>query len=163
MKTPDAQPSHSNDVSLREHVTATINALDRHLTGELDGLRRETSQANDTAKESAKATAKEAEDRLTSHNGLIAQMQEQASHFASQESLDEFKKTSAETIEEFKKTNDTRLKSIEKFQYMITGALVFVGAVGLTTLVKVFSPTIPVVVDRPLITTERQVPMPAVP
>lgn len=145
MKTPDAPASHSDNVTLREHFTSTINALDRHLTGEIDGLRRETQQANETAKESAKATSKEAEDRLASHNGLIQQMREQASHFASQESLDEFKNTSEKSLSAFKDTNDTRLKSIEKFQYMISGALAFVAAVGIANLVKVWSPpTIPV-------------------
>ena len=125
---PASGSSAPTDVSLREHVTTKINALDRHLTHELAALRRETQLANETAKEAIRVAAHEAAERLKAHNGLIDKMEEQASHFATRES-----------VEDYKEASSSRFSRIEKFQYMLTGGILLLSFIGISNLVKVWT------------------------
>jgi hypothetical protein len=120
--------SAPTDVSLREHVTAKIDALDRHLTAEIAALRRETKAANEAAKDAIEVAKHEATERLASHNGLIEKMEEQATHFASRDSVDDYKETA-----------NQRFGRIEKFQYMLTGGILIVSFIGISNLVKVWT------------------------
>jgi hypothetical protein len=125
---PASGSSAATDVSLREHVSVKVAALDRHLTHEIASLRRETTEANRNAEKAITVAADEAAERLKAHNGLIDKMEEQATHFATRESLDDYKKA-----------NDDRFTRIEKFQYMLGGGLLVVGFIGATNLVKVWA------------------------
>lgn len=125
---PAVGSSAATDVSLREHVTGKIDALDRHLTHEIAALRRESQVANLTAERAVGVASQEAKDRLIAHNGLIEQMREQATHFATTEGLDAFKHEV-----------ERRLSRIENFQAMLTGGMLLTGTIGVATLVKIFS------------------------
>jgi ribosome-associated translation inhibitor RaiA len=118
----------SNEPTLREYVSLKVAALDRHITAEIAGLRRETTLANENAEKAIEVAAHEAADRLAAHNGLIEQMRAQASLFATRESVDDFK----ESI-------DRRLGKIERFQAMLTGGLILVSSIGVANLVKVWT------------------------
>jgi len=109
-------------------VTERIAALDRHLTAEIAALRRETEAANKAAGDAVAVAANEAQERLAAHNGLIEQMRQQASLFATRESFDDFKES-----------NDKRLKAIESWTARVTGGLVLVGFIGVANLVKIWT------------------------
>ena len=109
-------------------VTERIAALDRHLTAEIDGLRRETHAANVNAANAVGVAAEEAKERLAAHNGLIEQMRQQAQTFATRESFDDFRDA-----------NDKRLKRIETFQAMLTGGMLLLTFIGAANLVKVWT------------------------
>jgi hypothetical protein len=117
--------SAAPDVSV---VTERIAALDRHLTAEIQALRRETLASSKTAERAVEVAAQEATERLTAHNGLIEQMRQQAAQFATRESLDDFKEA-----------NNTRLSKIERFQAMLVGGILLLSAIGVANLVKVWS------------------------
>ena len=136
---PAAGSSAATDVSLREHVTFKIEALDRHLTGELAALRRETTLANNNAEKAIEVAAHEAADRLAAHNGLIEQMRQQAE--ANQRNQASAAATFAkqETFEEFKDANDSRLGRIERFQAMLSGGMILIGFIGVANLIKVWT------------------------
>ncbi len=120
--------SSATDVSLREYLGEKIAALDRHLTGSLDALRRETVLANENAEKAIVVAADESKERLKAHNGLIEQMQQQAAHFATRESLDDFKEA-----------NDKRIARLERFQAMLVGGMLLVSLVGVANLIKVWT------------------------
>lgn len=136
---PAAGSSAATDVSLREFVGAEIRALDRHLTSELTGLRREAKLANDNAEKAIKVAADEAQERLKAHNGLIEQMRQQAEHFASRESLEDFKKERHLVLDAFKDETDRRFGRIERFQAMLIGGMLLVSFVGVANLVKLWA------------------------
>lgn len=115
-------------MSLREHLDAAIAALDRHLTSEVESLRRETTLANENAAKAVAVAAREASDRLKAHNGLIEQMRQQAAEFATRESIDDYK----EAV-------DRRLGRIERFQAMLTGGMILISSIGIANLVKVWT------------------------
>lgn len=125
---PAAGSSAATDVSLREYVMARIDALDRHMTSEVEALRRETESARDHSDRAIEVAAHEASERLAAHNGLIEQMQKQGGTFATRESVDDFKET-----------NNTRVGKIERFQWMLTGGMLLAVFIGSAALVKVFS------------------------
>ena len=98
-------------------VLATqINALDRHLTAEIAALRRETLAAQGTAQEAVQVAAKEAEDRLTAHNGLIEQMRRQADTFATKEAVG----------------------MLQSWQARLTGGMIVLGIIGIANLAKLW-------------------------
>ena len=109
-------------------VTERIAALDRHLTAEIEALRRETGAAEKAASDAVQVAAHEAQERLTAHNGLIEQMRQQAAQFATRESF-----------EDFKEANDKRLGRIERFQAALTGGMILVSFIGIANLVKVWT------------------------
>jgi len=109
-------------------VTERIAALDRHLTAEIEALRRETGAAGKAASDAVQVAAHEAQERLTAHNGLIEQMRQQATQFATRESF-----------EDFKEANDKRLGRIERFQAALTGGMILVSFIGIANLVKVWT------------------------
>jgi hypothetical protein len=117
--------SAAPDVSV---VTERIAALDRHLTAEIQALRRESQNASQTAEKAVAVAAHEATERLTAHNGLIEQMRQQAAQFSTRESL-----------EDFKEANNLRLSKIERFQAMLVGGILLLSAIGVANLVKVWS------------------------
>ena len=120
--------SSATDVSLREHMTALVQALDRHITAELGALRRETEQANHAAERAIGVAADEAKERLLAHNGLIEQMRQQAQQFSSREALDNFKEES-----------DRRFGRLERFQAMLIGGMLLLSFLGIGTLVRVLT------------------------
>jgi len=95
---------------------------------ELDALRRETAAADATAQRAITVAADEAKERLASHNGLIEQMREQASHLATRESVDTFKETM-----------ERRLDQSERFQARLTGGMLLLSFVGVANLVKLWT------------------------
>lgn len=105
-----------------------VAALDRLVHAELDALRRETAAADATAQRAISVAADEAKERLASHNGLIEQMREQATHTATRESL-----------ELLRQEVERRFGSSERFQAKLTGALLLVSFVGIANLVKVWT------------------------
>jgi len=109
-------------------VTERVAALDRHLTSEIAALRRETEAAHNAANDAVQVAAHEAQERLTAHNGLIEQMRQQATHYATRESF-----------EDFKDSNDKRLGRIERFQAALTGGMILVSFIGIANLVKVWT------------------------
>jgi len=109
-------------------VTERVAALDRHLTSEISALRRETEAAHKAANDAVQVAAHEAQERLTAHNGLIEQMRQQATHYATRESF-----------EDFKDSNDKRLGRIERFQAALTGGMILVSFIGIANLVKVWT------------------------
>ena len=115
---PASGTSAATDVSLREYVAQSIAALDRHLTAEINSLRRETEAAN---KNSDKAI------EVAAHNGLIEQMQAQGGTFATRENVDVLKDTM-----------NQRLGRLEGFQAKMVGGLGVVALVGIANLVKVW-------------------------
>lgn len=136
---PAAGSSAATDVSLREYLGSRINALDRHITAELAALRRETAAANTAAERAIAVAADEAKERLHAHNGLIEQMRQQAQLFASRESLDAFKTERHHALNVFKEEADKRFGRVERFQAMMVGGLLLLSAIGVATLVKVFT------------------------
>jgi conjugal transfer/entry exclusion protein len=125
---PAAGSSAATDVSLREFVAQNINALDRHMVSELAALRRESETANLNAQRAIEVAALEAKERLIAHNGLIEQMREQATAFASRESVDDFKDVS-----------DKRFGRVERFQASLMGGLFLLSLIGIANLVKVWT------------------------
>ena len=101
----------SNDV-----LSAEITALDRHLTAEIAALRRETVAAQQAAENAVKVAAKEAEDRLAAHNGLIEQMRRQADTFATKEAVG----------------------ILQSWQARLTGGMIVLGIIGITNLAKLW-------------------------
>jgi hypothetical protein len=136
---PAAGSSAATDVSLREFVAVRIEALDRHMTAEIAALRRETDAANQAAARAISVAADEAKERLAAHNGLIEQMRQQATLFASRESLDSFKAERQIVLEAFKDETDKRFGRVERFQAMLIGGLLLVSFVGIANLVKVWT------------------------
>lgn len=125
---PASGTSSATDVSLREYVATRLDSLDRILTAELDALRRETRAANVNSERAIEVAAHEAAERLAAHNGLIDQMRQQASHYATRESVDDRR----EAI-------DGRLSRLEGFQAKMVGGLAVVGAIGIANLVKIWT------------------------
>lgn len=125
---PAAGTSSATDVSLREYLGERVTALDRHMTQEINSLRRESELANTNAEKAIKVAADEAKERLVAHNGLIEQMRAQATQFATREA-----------VEDFKDTNDKRLSRIERFQAMLTGGMILISFIGIANLVKVWT------------------------
>jgi hypothetical protein len=120
--------SSGTDVSLREFINASIDALDRHFTAEVRALRRETESARLSSDRAIEVAAHEAAERLASHNGLIEQMRQQASTFATREALDDYREA-----------NDRRTGRVERFQAMLLGGIALVSFVGVANLVKVWT------------------------
>lgn len=120
--------SSGTDVSLREYINASTNALDRHFTSEVQALRRETESARQASDRAIEVAAHEAAERLAAHNGLIEQMRQQANTFSTRESVDDYKEAA-----------DRRLARVERFQYMLTGGMLFAVFIGAASLVKVFT------------------------
>lgn len=81
-----------------------------------------------TAEKAVLVASGESKDRLTSHNGLIAQMEKLQATFATRDAL-----------ADLKEAMDRRLVAAERFQAKITGALILVGAIGVANLVKVWT------------------------
>jgi hypothetical protein len=142
--------STATDVSLREYVTNLIAGLDRHLTAEIETLRRETAVAHRNAEKAIDVAAREAAERLAAHNGLIDQMQAQQVTFAPRESLEDFKEsyrkaheelkdTFRQRLDDYKTAADQRFGRIERFQAMLIGGLVLVSFIGIANLVKVWA------------------------
>ena len=136
---PASGTSSATDVSLREFFGMRLDALDRHMTHELDALRREASVANQTAEKAIEVAAQEAKDRLQAHNGLIEQNRQReelnrqaqekaAGTFATRESVDGLEKHLAEKI-----------GRVEKFQFMLTGGILLLSFIGIANLVKVWT------------------------
>lgn len=136
---PAAGTSSATDVSLREHMTVLVQALDRHITAELGALRRETEQANHAAERAIGVAADEAKERLLAHNGLIEQMRQQAALFATRESLENFKAERHAVLDAFKDEADKRFGRIERFQAMLVGGMLLLSFVGIANLVKVWA------------------------
>jgi DNA-binding protein H-NS len=130
--TPRATPRGSPATDV---LAETVRALDRHLTHEIAALRRETTQANRNAERAIEVAAAEAKERLAAHNGLIQKMEDQAEHFATRGTLDDFKAA----FNERKDVTDGRFNRIEKFQYMLTGAILLLSFIGFANLVKVWA------------------------
>jgi hypothetical protein len=107
----DERRSVSNDV-----LVTQIAALDRHLTAEIGALRRETSAAQETAARAVAVAAKEAEDRLKAHNGLIEQMREQARAFATKDAVEQ----------------------VQNWQARLTGGLIVIAVIGIVNLAKLW-------------------------
>ena len=120
--------SSATDVSLREYVNAQFHSLDRFTTAEIAALRRETESARHASDRAIEVAAHEAAERLAAHNGLIEQMRQQASTFATRESSDNYRKA-----------NDNRIGRLEAFQGKMIGGLVVVAAIGVANLVKVWT------------------------
>lgn len=125
---PASGSSAATDVSLREYMASVVAALDRHLTAELHALRRETAEANRNSERAVEVAAAEATERLAAHNGLIAQMKDQSTSFATREA-----------VEAFAKTTDHRFARVERFQAMLTGGLLLLSTIGIANLVKVWA------------------------
>ena len=125
---PAAGTSAATDVSLREYASRDLWWLDRHVTAEIAALRRETESANRNAERAIEVAAHEATDRLTAHNGLIEQMQQQQATFAPRESL-----------EDYKDVSEKRFGRIERFQAMLVGGLILLSAIGVANLVKAWT------------------------
>ena len=106
-------------------------ALERHLTSELDALRREARAAAQNSDKAIEIAAHEAHERLTAHNGLIEQMRQQATHYSTREA-----------VEDFKEGTDKRLGRIERFQASLIGGFFLVSFIGVANLVKVWSGTV---------------------
>ncbi len=136
---PASGSSAATDVSLREYVGARLEALDRHITAEIAALRRETHAANSAAGEAIEVAKDEAKERLAAHNGLIEQMRQQATLFASRESLEDFKAERHNALDAFKQEADKRFGRLERFQYMMMGGLLLVSFIGIANLVKVWT------------------------
>lgn len=128
-------PDPGGSISLREFLSTNIEALEKHLTHEIAALRRETTQANTNAQQAIEVAADEAKERLKAHNGLLEKMETQAEQFATRESVSTFR----DAFEDRKNVTDERFGRLEKFQYMLTGAIFLVSLVGLANLVKVWS------------------------
>lgn len=124
---PAAGSSAATDVSLREYLMSQLEAFDRHISAELASLRREAMDADDNARRAVEVAAFEAKERLTAHNGLIGKMEDQAAHFATRES-----------VEDYKKAADMRFSRVERFQSMLTGAMLLISVIGIANLVKVW-------------------------
>jgi hypothetical protein len=133
-----AGSSAPTDVSLREFVAVQIAALDRYLGAEVHALRRETNLATNNAEKAIEVAAKEADERLKSHNGLIDQMREQAAAFASRESLENFKGERQRALETFKEDVDKRFGRVERFQAMLVGGMILISFIGIANLVKLW-------------------------
>ena len=125
---PAAGSSAATDVSLREHVSLKIEALDRHLSAEIQALRRESHAANANSERAIEVAAQEAKERLIAHNGLIEQMRQQATLFASREVLDAFEDSA-----------EKRFGRLERFQAALMGGLFLLSLVGIANLVKVWT------------------------
>jgi hypothetical protein len=136
---PAAGTSAATDVSLREYLGGRIEALDRHVTSELAALRRETHAANMAAERAIEVAAEEAKERLAAHNGLIEQMRQQATQFASRESLENFKQERHSALDSFKDETDKRFGRLERFQATLTGGFLLVSFIGVANLVKVWT------------------------
>ena len=136
---PATGSSAATDVSLREYSARETWWLDRHLTAEIAALRRETTAATDSAKEAIQVAKDEATERLKSHNGLIEKMEDQASHFATSQALDDFKVAITQTLNDYKEAANDRLTRIEKFQYTLAGIGLILIFIGVSNLVKVWT------------------------
>lgn len=136
---PASGSSAATDISLREYTSRDLAWLDRHMTAEIAALRRETQYANDNADKAISVAADEAKERLAAHNGLIEQMRQQATQFASRESLDDFKQERHQALDSFKDEADKRFGRIERFQAMLIGGMLLVSFVGVANLIKVWT------------------------
>ena len=136
---PAAGTSSATDVSLREYVSALVQALDRHLTSELQALRRETQTANEKSDKATELAKHEASDRLAAHNGLIDQMQKLQGTFATREAVAALEKHLTEKIDTGDENADLRFGKIERFQATLVGGLMIVGFIGVANLVKVWT------------------------
>lgn len=136
---PASGSSAATDVSLREYVGSQIASLDRHITSEINALRRETQIANENAEKAIGVAAAEAKERLAAHNGLIDQMQDLQSTFASRESLEAFKSERQHVLEDFKEATAHRFSRLENFQSKLTGGLLLLSVIGVANLVKVWA------------------------
>jgi hypothetical protein len=136
---PAAGTSSATDVSLREFVAVRIDALDRHLTSDIEALRRESDTANHVAARATEVAAAEAKERLAAHNGLIEQMRAQAEANTRERTAHEALFAKQETFEEFKEAQDKRLGRIERFQAMLTGGMILVSFIGIANLVKIWT------------------------
>lgn len=110
------------------YLTEKIAGLDRHLTAEIASLRREAKAANVTAERAVKVASDEAKERLSAHNGLIDQMRNQASFYATRE-----------TVETIERHQDEKLENLAKFQAKIIGGLVVVATIGAANFVKLWT------------------------
>ncbi len=108
------------------HLIDRIDALDRLIQSELASIRREISAYTLTSERAITMAASEARDRLSSHNRMIEQMREQATHFATREVVDLNRDAYLK-----------RFEGIERFQSRVTGALVLI-AVGMPVLTLLF-------------------------
>ncbi len=136
---PAAGSSAATDVSLREYLGGRIDSLDRHITSELAALRRETHAANASAERAIEVAAVEAKERLEAHNDLIEQMRQQATQFATRESLEDFKAQRHMALDSFKDETERRFGRLERFQAAITGGFLLVSFIGVANLIKIWT------------------------
>jgi hypothetical protein len=136
---PASGTSAATDVSLREYLNIRIDALDRHLTYELASLRREASAAHQNSEQAINVAAQEAKERLMAHNGLIDQMQEQATHYASRESQEALRDKLEASVDDAKLSFNYRLSRLENWQAKMVGGIGVVAAIGIANLVKVWT------------------------
>ena len=117
---PAAGSSAATDVSLREYIAQTINALDRQITTELKALRRETQ----TARENARAAVQKAEQAQERRLDLLNEFRAQAA--------DESRKYAQRDVVE------PRIEKLEAALSRAYGGLFVVAFVGIANLIKVW-------------------------
>jgi hypothetical protein len=99
-----------------ERQELMVAALDRLIAAELAGLRREIVLTNSQSERAIHLASQESKERLEAHNGLIEQMRQQASHYATREIVAINHETSLR-----------RFERVEKWQAQMTGALVLIS------------------------------------
>ncbi len=99
-----------------EVLSTKITALDRHMTSEIEALRRETLAAQQTAKDAVNVASIESKERLDQHNNVIGRMDTLTKTFATKEAVEH----------------------IEAWQARLTGGLVVVAVIGVVNLAKLW-------------------------
>lgn len=113
--------SELGGISLREYLSARIEALDRHLVAEIAGLRSQTETATQVARDAVDKAEKAQERRLDLLNEFRAQAGDEAKKYALKEPLEE------------------RIGRIERFQASLMGGLFLLSLIGIANLVKVWT------------------------
>ena len=108
------------EVSTREHLTALIGALDRHITAEFEALRRETLATKEATDLALELQSAELSRRLSELNNESARLQDAVSKNVSADTWHAFE-------EQYKRdagTDSARMRALEKFQARLAGAMV---------------------------------------
>ena len=125
--------------TLKDHVEILLDEWNKRLDERFESQEKavtfaltEREKAVSAALTAAKEAVTKAEDSsretLKSHNDLIRQSRDRDATYATRESM-----------EDYKTSNSERLGRLERFQYIVTGATMLALALGLATLVKVFT------------------------
>lgn len=112
--------SSATDVSLREYLGLRIDALDRHVTGEIASLREATMTANTVARAAVEKAEQAQERRLDLLNEFRAQASDEAQKYSQRDVV------------------EPRIDRLESALNKAYGGILVVAFVGIANLVKLW-------------------------